>query len=480
MAFDTLNFILFFIINFILYWKIFSKSNNFQNTYLLVISFLFYSFWDLRFTILLALNILIGYFCGKILANTNNLLKRKIIFNAGILSLLSFLLIFKYYNFFIQNFVDLFSFLGLNIDGFYLNIILPVGISFYTFHGVSYLHDLYYKKIDQETSIVNYGVFISYFPLLVAGPIERASTLLPQLKKKRFFNYNFSVSGLRLILLGMFKKVVIADPLSVFNDTIFLNYNSLDFTILILGAIGFSVQVYADFSGYTDMARGISRLMGIELIKNFNFPFFSKSIPEFWSRWHISLSSWMNDYIFKPCAVYFRDYRKYGILIAIFITFFISGLWHGASWNFIVWGLLYAFLYIPYLFFFKKSFIINTNNSSLSLKDLANIFIIFIMVCIAFVFFRLQNISDAFEYLERIFTLAKLESEYIFYNSQKILLSAHVSLIIFIDYCLFSSNYIYKLTIRSSLFRYLIYSIMLCLILIYFNRTGAQFIYFQF
>ena len=313
--------------------------------------------------------------------------------------------IFKYYNFFADTFGILLSNFGFNVNPWTLQIILPVGISFYTFHGLSYVIDIYKGRIKAEKNFIDYSLFVSYFPLLVAGPIERATHLLPQIKQKRVFDYTKAVDGLRQILWGLFKKVVIADQCAEYSNMIFNNSNNYGGSTLILGAIFFAFQIYGDFSGYSDIALGVSRLLGIELLKNFSFPYFSRDIAEFWRRWHISLSSWFKDYLYFPLGG-----SKNGKLIQIrntFIIFIVSGFWHGANWTFIVWGLLHAIYIIP-------SIIFNTNRNHLeivaknkflpSIQESISMVITFILVVFAWIFFRAENVTHAFKFICGIFS----------------------------------------------------------------------------
>jgi D-alanyl-lipoteichoic acid acyltransferase DltB (MBOAT superfamily) len=311
---------------------------------------------------------------------------------------------FKYLNFFIDSFTQLLASLDFQVNTQSLKIILPIGISFYTFHGVSYVLDIYYGRIKADKNLVDYSLFVSFFPLLVAGPIERATHLLPQLKRKKEFNYQQAIEGCRLILWGMFKKIVVADSLATFVDDAFLNYTNYNGVTLIFTMFAFVFQVYGDFSGYTDIARGVSKLFGIELILNFNFPCFAKSIPEFWNKWHISLSSWLNDYVFTPLALTFRNYGKWGVFIAVFLTFTVAGLWHGANWNFIVYGMLNGIYFIPYIFSKKgiRSISGKSKTSDLSFSDLPHILMTLFLFSFSLIFFRAENLSDSILYIKSI------------------------------------------------------------------------------
>ena len=346
MLFNSYEFFIFLPIVFFLYWFVFKNNLKFQNTLILLASYVFYSWWDWRFLSLIIISTIIDYLIGLKIYKSNDLhIKRyyllfSIIVNLGILGF------FKYYNFFIDSWIIL-----LNSVGYYpssvwtLNVILPVGISFYTFQTMSYSLDIYYNKLKPTRDIISFAAFVSFFPQLVAGPIERASNLIPQILNKRTFKYNNGVQGLRLILWGMFKKVVVADSLSLQVDYCFNNYHTLNGGLLFLGLIYFSFQIYCDFSGYSDIAIGTAKLFGIDLMKNFKYPYFSRNIAEFWRRWHISLSTWFRDYMYIPLGG--SKMGKWISIRNIFIIFIISGFWHGANWTFIAWGLCHAIIYIP-------------------------------------------------------------------------------------------------------------------------------------
>jgi len=475
MLFNSYSFLVFFPIIFILYWYVFSKSKVTQNIFLLFISYIFYSFWDWRFSFLLAFSTILDYTSGRIIFNTNDAFKKKIWMRFSIFINIGLLCYFKYLNFFIDSFDKLLNSLNLQIDTTTLEIILPIGISFYTFHGVSYVMDIYYGRITADKNIIDYSLFVSFFPLLVAGPIERATHLLPQLKQKKYFNYNQAKRGCQLILWGMFKKVVIADSLAPIVDDVFLNYHNYSAITLLVTMFAFAFQVYGDFSGSTDIARGVSKLLGIELILNFNFPFFSKSIPEFWSKWHISLSSWLNDYVFTPFALRFRDLSKYGIFIAVFLTFLISGLWHGASWNFVIWGGLHGLFYLPVVFSNKglRSLTGKSKNLDLKISDVPNIFLTLFMFSFTLVFFRSSTILDSVGFIQHIFK----SNSSAFLNTTGTM--GYQLLITFLSLCflMFSE---FKMKRNKHLGR--IYYLLAFFMLLYFGqfKSTASFIYFQF
>ncbi len=405
MLFNSFNFAIFLPVIFMLYWFVTNKSLKLQNILLFVSSYFFYACWDWRFMFLLMFSTILDFVTGLKMQDAENQSRKKFCFWLSISINLGFLAVFKYYNFFVESFVIGVSNFGITLNPMMINIILPVGISFYTFHGLSYVIDIYHNRIEAEKNFVDYAVFVSFFPLLVAGPIERSTHLLPQIKKERVFDYTKAVDGMRQILWGLFKKVVIADSCAEFANTIFSHYQDYSGSTLLLGAVFFTFQIYGDFSGYSDIALGIARLFGIELLQNFSFPYFSRDIAEFWRRWHISLSSWFRDYLYIPLGG-----SKGGLLIKIrntFVIFVVSGFWHGANWTFIVWGLLNAIYFLPLLLSNK-----NRDNLGIvahgkfmpSLKEFFQITTTFMLTVFAWIFFRSESLDKAFFILKNIFS----------------------------------------------------------------------------
>jgi len=414
MFFNSLTFALFLPIIFILYWFVFQKTKKSQNLILMLASYFFYSCWDWRFLFLLMFSTFLDYYTGIRIEKAATEKQRKFWFWLSIAVNLGFLGIFKYYNFFAVSFSDLMSGLGLKTSPLLLNVILPVGISFYTFHGLSYVIDIYYRRIKAEYNFVDYSLFVSYFPLLVAGPIERATHLLPQVKEKRSFDLERAKEGIYQMIWGLLKKVVIADTCATYANAIFDHYNSMNSLSLILGAVYFAFQIYGDFSGYSDMALGMSKLFGIDLLKNFNYPYFSRDIAEFWRRWHISLSSWFRDYLYIPLGG-----SKGGTWMKIrntFVIFVVSGFWHGANWTYLAWGFLNAVYFLPLLLLKKNRQnmdIVQMNWSIDGFKVIGQIIFTFVLTTIAWVFFRANTITDAFSYLGRLFINGVYESQYL-------------------------------------------------------------------
>ncbi|MEJ6821542.1 MAG: MBOAT family O-acyltransferase [Flavobacteriales bacterium] len=395
MLFNSLTFFCFLPIVFVLYWSV--RTNlRVQNIFLLFASYVFYGWWDVRFLTLIIASTAVDFILGKIMDTASSSVKRKLLISASMIFNLGLLGVFKYYNFFIENFVVLSDRMGLSTNLVLLKIILPVGISFYTFQTMSYTIDIYRKKLKHTSDFIAFAAFVGYFPQLVAGPIERAAHLLPQLGKIRVFNSTNAANGLRQALWGFFKKVVIADAVAPLVDLAFSNPESYSSLALILGAVLFSIQIYCDFSGYSDIAIGISKLFGIELKQNFRTPYFSRDIGEFWRRWHISLSTWFRDYIYIPLGG-----SKGSTALKIrntFAIFLVSGFWHGANWTFIFWGLINAILFLP-LMLSKGN---RKHLDHATLKDTHKIIWTFTLTTLAWIFFRADSLSEAMEYLQQI------------------------------------------------------------------------------
>lgn len=413
MFFNSLNFAIFLPIVFIFYWFICNKSKTSQNFILILASYYFYSCWDYRFLFLLIFSTLLDYFSAIQIENSQTQIRRKIWLWICISINIGFLGVFKYYNFFISSFTDLLNSVGFQANPLLLKVILPVGISFYTFHGLSYIIDIYYGRIKSEKNFVDYSLFVSYFPLLVAGPIERATHLLPQLKVKREFNFEKAKEGIYQIVWGLVKKVVIADTCATYANEIFNHSNSMNSLSLILGAVYFAFQIYGDFSGYSDIALGTSKLFGIDLLKNFNYPYFSRDIAEFWRRWHISLTTWFRDYLYIPLGG--SKGTKWLKVRNTFIIFLVSGFWHGANWTFVAWGFINAVYFLPLLLMKRnrnniEDFTLGFNSSSV--KIVLNILITFTITCFAWIFFRAETLHDAISYINRMVTNLHFAPQY--------------------------------------------------------------------
>ena len=405
MLFNSFEFFLFLPLVFALYWFVFNQSLKWQNALILVASYFFYGWWSWAFMGLLMLSTALDYAYGFWVASPNRK-KAKLFLWLSILNNLGILAVFKYYNFFALQFQEGLTLLGLHTNPVLLQVALPVGISFYTFHGMSYVFDIYRGQQKPVRNFVDYAVFVSFFPLLVAGPIERANHLLPQVQKPRTFRYRQALEGCRLILWGLFKKVVIADTLAGIVDQIYQDPSQANSFTLLLGAIGFSFQIYGDFSGYSDIALGTAKLFGFELLSNFKFPYFSRDVAEFWRRWHISLSSWFRDYLYIPLGG-----SRVGKVKAVrntFLIFLVSGFWHGASWNFIAWGFIHACGFLPLLLLHRNrqhtTDVVAQNRWYPNLKEAGQMLATFSFVTFAWVFFRAETLPDAASYLQALLT----------------------------------------------------------------------------
>ncbi|KAA6325347.1 Peptidoglycan O-acetyltransferase [termite gut metagenome] len=405
MLFNSFEFLLFLPVVFILYWFVFKRLNR-QNLFVVAASYFFYGWWDWRFLILIAFTSLCSYYSGILLEKTEaKRTKQKWISASNIVVNLLILGIFKYFNFFADNFAALFQSFGYKMDTVTLEILLPVGISFYTFQALSYSIDVYQHKIKPTHDPIAFFAFISFFPQLVAGPIERATNLLPQFQRERTFDDTKAVDGMRQMLWGFFKKMVVADNCATAVNLIWANYQGESGSQLMLVAILFTFQIYGDFSGYSDIAIGCARLFGIELKRNFNFPYFSRDIAEFWRRWHISLTTWFRDYIYIPLGG--SRVGKWKSFRNTMVIFLVSGFWHGANWTFIIWGAYHALLFLPLLLFGKNrkyTGMVATGRLFPSFKEIIQMLLTFSLVVVGWVIFRAENIAQAWDYLYRIFS----------------------------------------------------------------------------
>lgn len=479
MLFNSIDFAIFLPIVFTLYWFLFNNNLKLQNSLIVISSYLFYGWWDWRFLFLMLFSTLVDYTIGVRLSKEDSISKRKILVWISILVNLGFLGFFKYYNFFLDNFTTAFSFFGSPINPQGLNIILPVGISFYTFQTLSYTIDVYKQKLEPTKDIIAFTAFVSFFPQLVAGPIERASNLLPQFYRRRTFSYDKAVDGLRQILWGLFKKIVIADNSAEIANEIFNNSAHHSGSTLFLGALFFTFQIYGDFSGYSDIAIGTSRLFGFDLKQNFAFPYFSRDIAEFWRRWHISLSTWFRDYLYIPLGG-----SRGGTWMKVrntFVIFIVSGFWHGANWTFIVWGAINALYFMPLLIFNKNRLNTDTvaqNKHIPSLKEFIQMVTTFILTVLAWIFFRAENIEHAWSYLTTVFSKTLFTMPY--YSGMQ---TPALSIILFLCVEWFGREGHYaieKIEDKLHLFaRWSFYLVLISLIVL-FKGENQQFIYFQF
>ncbi|MBK6264531.1 MBOAT family protein [Marivirga sp. S37H4] len=474
MLFNSFTFWIFFTLFFMVYWLIHQKK-DLRNIWILLASYVFYSWWDWRFLSLIIISTLIDYFVAQQIDKSTDRRRKKWLLSLSVIANLGFLAYFKYANFFIDNFVEVLQTIGFQANMSTLNIILPVGISFYTFQTMSYTIDVYRQKMPATSRIIDFAAYVSFFPQLVAGPIERAQRLLPQFLQKTKFSFRNAQIGTSQIVWGLFKKIVIADNCAIYVDQIFSNYAQQDSLSLILGAVLFAFQIYCDFSGYSDIAIGLSRLLGFELMTNFRYPYFSRDIAEFWRRWHISLSTWFRDYLYIPLGG--SKNGKYLALRNIFIIFIVSGFWHGANWTFIIWGALHALYYVPL-------FIFGTNRNNLdviasetilpSFKSIFGLAVTFILTTFAWVFFRSASASDAFDYISLMFQFQNVGTDLLI----PIFLWVEIIVLLLIDYLSRKKDFVFF----ENQFIQILFLIatIIQLILFGYYESDQSFIYFQF
>jgi alginate O-acetyltransferase complex protein AlgI len=481
MIFNSLRFLVFFAGFFSLYWFVFSRNLKYQNLLILLGSYIFYAKADYRFLSLLICVSAINFWLGISIARST--IYKKTLLYVGMIFGIGTLLFFKYFNFFISSFNDLFKTLDMNINIQLLNIIIPLGISFFTFRTMGYLQDVDKGKIKPTTNWIHFFTYVAFFPCLLSGPIDKAKTFIPQLERKRVFNYSLAADGMRQILWGLFKKMVVADNCSIITNEIFSNYKTLPGSSLLLGALFYTVQIYADFSGYSDMAIGVSKLLGIQVTRNFEYPYFSQNIAEYWRKWHMSLTAWLTEYVFTPLSVSFRDWGKTGLGVAIIFNFTIVGIWHGANWTYVLFGFLNGCYFIPLIIkgtLNKKKKIVKGRLLP-SLPETINIIKTFTLVMLTFVIFRSENISQAFHYYTHLFSWS-LFSIPVISNNHIAVISVIFWLIMFIIEW-FRRDKEHGLQIddikRPAMRAFIYCSLIVCILL--FSATDAnQFIYFKF
>lgn len=482
MLFNSFEFAIFLPVVFFLYWFVTNRNLKLQNALILVASYVFYGWWDWRFLFLVAFSTLVDFTIGYHLPNANTKVRRKMLLWLSLGVNLGLLGVFKYYNFFLDSLYHAAPGLKVALGFNTLDVILPVGISFYTFQTLSYTIDIYRGKLEPAKNLIAFASFVSFFPQLVAGPIERATNLLPQFQRERKFEYAKAVDGMRQILWGLFKKVVIADNCAVFVNDIFANYQEYSGSTLLLGAVFFAFQIYGDFSGYSDIAIGVSRLFGFNLMQNFAFPYFSRDIAEFWRRWHISLSTWFRDYLYIPLGG--SKGSKWMQVRNVFIIFLVSGFWHGANWTFIIWGALNAVYFLPLL-------LIGKNRQNLDVvaqgrflpnwKEMLQMGTTFLLTTLAWVFFRAESVSMAMDYLTIIASSSLLNPVHFLAMGKLQRVIILIALFIYVEWKDRNSKHGFQ-TIGIKWLpwkRYALYYIMI-IVLIYYQGQVQEFIYFQF
>lgn len=469
MAFNSIQFAVFLPIVFFIYWAL--KNNlKLQNLFVVIASYIFYGWWDWKFLILIALTSFLSWGSGLLISESKTKIS-KIWLTANITINLLILGVFKYFNFFVGSFCDL---LGIE-NSIVLKVILPVGISFYTFQALSYSIDVYRGKILPTRDVVAFFAYVSFFPQLVAGPIERATNLLPQFEKKRILDYKTAVEGCRRILWGLFKKMVIADNCAEYVDAVWKDYASQNASTLVLAAILFAFQIYGDFSGYSDIAIGSAKLFGINLKDNFLTPYLSRNVAEFWKRWHISLNTWFVDYVYIPLGGSRDGYWK--TIRNTFVIFLLSGLWHGANWTYFGWGLYHALLFIPLIIFgATKKYV-----GAATIKQVPLILLTFILVTIGWILFRATSINDAYQYLCHVLDSSIISIPWLKTRLWYIPTFSSICFMLIIEWIGRTKRYALEFVqnVPQSV-RFVIYYLIVFIILLFHNREGVQFIYFQF
>jgi len=483
MLFNSLEFLLFLPIVFILYWFVF-KELKFQNPFILGASYFFYAWWDWRFLFLIIFSTIIDYSLGIYISKEQTSSKRKLLLYVSLFVNLGLLGVLKYYNFFIDSFIDAFSFFDITLSTKSLNIILPVGISFYTFQTLSYTIDVYRKKIEPTCDFIAFAAFVTFFPQLVAGPIERATHLLPQFYRKRIFNYENAVIGMRLILWGFFQKIVIADGCAPYVNDIFENFENYSSGTLVFGSVLFSFQIYGDFAGYSNIAIGISRLFGFDLMRNFKYPYFSRDIAEFWRRWHISLSTWFRDYLYIPLGGSKGSSKSK--IRNVFIIFIVSGFWHGANWTFIIWGALNALYFLPLLLLNKNRKHVNELDKYAglpSLKAMLQMVGTFALTTFAWIFFRSNSLTEALNFIYYIVvnkSYFKISSSYTYNHNIRPLILYLLFFVLMEWWSRNSEQFITPFLKKYRGLRYTVYGVITLVIILNIQNEASGFIYFQF
>lgn len=479
MLFNSIEYALFLPLVFVFYWFVFNKTIRLQNIFLLTVSYIFYGWWDWRFLSLIAFSSLVDYIAGLKIEKSDKRSTRRLFLTVSLLTNLGFLGVFKYFNFFSQSLADGFEQMGYTFDPLTLNVVLPVGISFYTFQTMSYSFDVYRKKLEPTKDIFAFFAYVSFFPQLVAGPIERATNLLPQFYKKRKFTHQEGATGMRQILWGLFKKMVIADNCAVMVDQIFDKHETLPGSVLIMGSIYFAFQIYGDFSGYSDIAIGTARLFGFNLMTNFRTPYFSRDMAEFWRRWHISLSTWFRDYLYIPLGGSRVNMKR--TIRNTFVIFLVSGLWHGSNWTFLAWGAINAIYFMPLLLtgYNRKNIGIIAENRWLpNIKEFMQMGLTFALTCLAWIFFRAQNIAEAFTYLKGIVTHPFVPENFYYFHPKYIFI---LSLMIFFEWFIFRHDNAYDIIEnKRKIIRRPIYIFLGIVIFVFMVDQAQSFIYFQF
>lgn len=478
MLFNSIEYLIFLPLVFLSYWAL-RRNLRWQNIFLLLASYLFYGWWDWRFLSLIILSSTVDYVVGLQLSRTGKKGKRRRLLGLSLLVNLGLLGVFKYYHFFVDSFIDAFSILGVHLNVSTLKIILPVGISFYTFQTLSYTIDIYRRKMEATADFVAFFAYVSFFPQLVAGPIERAANLLPQFFQNRRFNYDLAADGMRQILWGFFKKMAVADNCAAIVDSVFNAYPDYNGMTLFVASVLFSFQIYCDFSGYSDIAIGTAKLFGFRLMQNFSVPYFSRDIAEFWRRWHISLTTWFRDYLYIPLGG--SRGGRWQTVRNVFIIFLVSGFWHGANWTFIFWGLINALLFLPLLIGGQNRRNLGTvaeGRNWPSIRQFMRIGLNFLLVNFAWIFFRADHIDEAFEFIGGIFTPGFFALPD--FRRDLAIVAPLIVILLIIEWVNRTKAHQLDIAGIPKWRRHIMYILIIALIFFFGKYNAATFIYFQF
>lgn len=482
MVFNSMPFLLFFVVVFFVYWLLLKKNTKAQNVFLLVTSYFFYGYADWKMLPLLMVATVVFYFLGIGIGKSKSEKAASWLRTLGVLWGVGLLLYFKYLNFFIESFSNLFESMGLHTNWHTFNIIMPLGVSFFTFKLISYVIEVYRGEIEPTRNVVDFATYIAFFPCILSGPIDRPQ-FISQIKQKREFDYDQVVDGMRQILWGMFKKIVVADNCAVYTNDVLSTCSSQSGSTLLLAAVLCTLQVYADFSGYSDMAIGIGKLLGFNITRNFNNPFFSLNMADFWRRWHMSLTTWVTDYVFTPLNFVFRGWRKMGMILAIIVNMIVVGIWHGANWTFILFGLYHGLLFVPLVLSgaFMEKTQLKTNRIGLpKLKDFGRMLLTFSLVVFGGIIFRAESIGQAWEYVRGICDMSLFTIPWLMKRHYYIPVALSILTLFIVEWIQRDKEHGFDLRgIKNHVLRYIIYIVMI-VVLFWFGGHAETFIYFQF
>jgi len=487
MVFNSIPFVLFFVVVFFVYWFPLKKNTKAQNVFLLVASYFFYGYADWKMLPLLMVSTIVFYFLGIGIGRAKTERVASWLKVLGVALGVGLLFYFKYLNFFIDSFSRLFESIGLHTNWHTFNIVLPVGVSFFTFRLISYVLEIDHGEIEPTQDVVDFATYVAFFPCILSGPIDRPK-FIDQLKQKREFNYNQAVDGMRQILWGLFKKVVVADNCAIFVDKVFSTYTEQSGSTLLLAIIFYSFQLYADFSGYSDMAIGVGKLLGLRITRNFNYPYFALNVADFWRRWHMSLTTWVTDYVFTPLNFQFRRWGKVGMILAIIINMVVVGLWHGANWTYVLFGIYHGLLFVPLVFSgaFMKKDQLRTNRIGLPvLRDLGCMLLTFGLVLIGWVIVRSESVGQAWEYVYGMCNASLFSVPLLINRLYYLPVVISIAIMLILEWINRGKEHPFELNEDQQLpfFRKLIYWLIYYLIIISiiaFAKSNQTFIYFQF